>query len=149
MEAQNDAQKETDSLKTDSKELEESNQKSADLGPDEVSEPKTKMMKRSEESSENNTKVSGQCSGSSEPMEEDEEGDKNDDSKEKNAEDEEEALKRKKRNLKRTQHRALKAEKEKIKSYEDEKFKDDYCTWVPPEGQSGDGKTSLNEKFGY
>lgn len=61
----------------------------------------------------------------------------------------EEVLKKKKKNMKRIQQRALKAEKEKIKSYVDEEYQEDYCTWVPPQGQSGDGKTSLNEKFGY
>ncbi|KFP90424.1 Kanadaptin, partial [Apaloderma vittatum] len=25
----------------------------------------------------------------------------------------------------------------------------DYCVWIPPAGQSGDGKTHLNEKYGY
>ncbi|KAM6354544.1 kanadaptin [Podargus strigoides] len=25
----------------------------------------------------------------------------------------------------------------------------DYCMWIPPAGQSGDGKTHLNEKYGY
>lgn len=26
---------------------------------------------------------------------------------------------------------------------------DNYSTWVPPSDQAGDGKTSLNEKYGY
>ncbi|CAL5365541.1 unnamed protein product [Camellia sinensis] len=25
----------------------------------------------------------------------------------------------------------------------------DYESWVPPKGQSGDGQTSLNDRFGY
>jgi len=35
-------------------------------------------------------------------------------------------------------------------SYESVAAKDDkYETWVPPAGQTGDGRTSLNDKFGY
>lgn len=25
----------------------------------------------------------------------------------------------------------------------------DYCVWMPPAGQTGDGRTSLNDKYGY
>lgn len=32
------------------------------------------------------------------------------------------------------------------KAYEED---DKYTTWMPPENQKGDGKTDLNEKFGY
>ncbi|XP_014234914.1 kanadaptin [Trichogramma pretiosum] len=34
-------------------------------------------------------------------------------------------------------------------NYNEDAYKDNYDTWVPPENQSGDGKTNLNEKFGY
>ena len=154
MEVQNNTQKETEnsSSETELKALEESNKKSTDVSTEEITEPKKKIMKKRDETSKINAIVDGghsSGSGAWEPMEQDQEGDLNEKSKEKNAEDTEEALKRKKRNVKRSQHRALKAEKDKIKSYEDEVDNDDYCTWVPPEGQSGDGKTSLNEKFGY
>ena len=36
------------------------------------------------------------------------------------------------------------------KSYNQLASEDDkYQTWVPPKGQTGDGRTSLNEKLGY
>lgn len=28
-------------------------------------------------------------------------------------------------------------------------YADNYSTWIPPQDQAGDGKTSLNEKYGY
>jgi hypothetical protein len=37
-------------------------------------------------------------------------------------------------------------ERDSTKTHEDKKT---FITWLPPEGQSGDGKTHLNEKFGY
>ncbi|GJQ69064.1 hypothetical protein Trydic_g6228 [Trypoxylus dichotomus] len=57
--------------------------------------------------------------------------------------------KKKKKNQRRMQHRQEKAEIEKQKGYEEDAAKEDYNMWVPPAGQTGDGRTSLNEKYGY
>jgi len=37
--------------------------------------------------------------------------------------------------------------KKKKSQYDDDS--QNYSTWVPPTGQTGDGRTHLNEKFGY
>lgn len=69
---------------------------------------------------------------------------------EKNSEDvKKEEEKRKKKNMRRIQQRAEKMEVEKVKGYEADFSKEDYNMWVPPQNQTGDGRTSLNEKFGY
>lgn len=59
------------------------------------------------------------------------------------------AEKKKKKNQRRIQQRQEKAEIEKQKGYEEDSVKEDYNMWVPPAGQTGDGKTSLNDKYGY
>lgn len=44
-----------------------------------------------------------------------------------------------------------KLEKSKImkKQYDQDVHSEDYSTWTPPQNQSGDGRTSLNDKYGY
>ena len=43
-----------------------------------------------------------------------------------------------------------KRRREQKETYCDEDIHaDNYSTWVPPSDQAGDGKTSLNEKYGY
>lgn len=62
---------------------------------------------------------------------------------------EEELEKRKKRNQRRIQLRKEKAEIEKQRGYQEDARKEDYNMWLPPDNQTGDGKTSLNDKYGY
>lgn len=57
--------------------------------------------------------------------------------------------KRRKKTERRLQQRQEKLEHEKQRGYEEDAKKEDYNMWVPPRGQSGDGRTSLNDKFGY
>lgn len=35
------------------------------------------------------------------------------------------------------------------KHYDQDVHSDDYSTWLPPQNQTGDGRTSLNDKYGY
>ncbi|XP_032667757.1 kanadaptin isoform X4 [Odontomachus brunneus] len=35
------------------------------------------------------------------------------------------------------------------KHYDQDVHSDDYSTWLPPQDQTGDGRTSLNDKYGY
>ncbi|XP_056634617.1 kanadaptin [Diorhabda sublineata] len=56
---------------------------------------------------------------------------------------------RKRKNQKRMQHKKEKQEQEKQKEYEEDSSRENYDMWVPPKDQSGDGRTSLNDKLGY
>ncbi|KAL3276335.1 hypothetical protein HHI36_011718 [Cryptolaemus montrouzieri] len=56
---------------------------------------------------------------------------------------------KKNKNQRRIQHRQEKAEMDKEKGYQEDARKEDYNMWIPPSDQKGDGKTKLNEKYGY
>ncbi|KAJ8921638.1 hypothetical protein NQ315_010547 [Exocentrus adspersus] len=56
---------------------------------------------------------------------------------------------RKKKNQRRICVRQEKAELERQRGYEEDESREDYNMWIPPSNQTGDGRTSLNDKLGY
>ncbi|XP_012228597.2 kanadaptin [Linepithema humile] len=50
---------------------------------------------------------------------------------------------------KRKKERKNEKSKNIKKHYDQDVHTEDYSTWLPPQGQSGDGRTSLNDKYGY
>lgn len=50
---------------------------------------------------------------------------------------------------KRKKERKNEKSKNIKKHYDQDVHSEDYSMWLPPQGQSGDGRTSLNDKYGY
>ncbi|RZC32408.1 kanadaptin [Asbolus verrucosus] len=57
--------------------------------------------------------------------------------------------KKKKRNQRRLQQKQERAEVERQKGYAEDHHREDYNMWIPPADQTGDGRTALNDKYGY